>query len=105
MQVLTGWDSDDGVSDLFTKVGLSGLLHLSQDHGTNFLWGEFTSLSTVLDRDGGFSVPLYNLEWPMFDVPFDIGVVHLATNETFGVKDSVGRIGVEGVLGAVTNTT
>ena len=34
----TGWDRDDRVCDLLSKVGLGGLLHLDQDHGRNFLW-------------------------------------------------------------------
>ena len=34
---LTGWDSDNGVSNLVSKVSLGGLLHLAQDHGGNLL--------------------------------------------------------------------
>ena len=33
--VEVGGDSDDGVVDLLAKVGLSGLLHLAEDHTTD----------------------------------------------------------------------
>jgi len=39
----------------------------------------------------------------MLHVFFKICLVHLTPNETFGVKDGVGRVGVECVLGRVTD--
>ena len=41
---------------------------------------------------------------PMFLVSLDFWIVHLATNQTFGVKDSVFRVGMESVLGGVADT-
>ena len=37
--MLTGRDSDNRMSDLVTKVNLGSLLHLSKNHGTDFLGG------------------------------------------------------------------
>jgi hypothetical protein len=41
---------------------------------------------------------------PMLLVTLDFRIVHLTTNQTFGIKDSVFRVGVEGVLGGVSDT-
>ena len=40
----------------------------------------------------------------MLLVTLDLRIVHLATNQTLGIKDSVFWVGVEGVLGGVTDT-
>ena len=40
----------------------------------------------------------------MLLVTLDFWVLKLATNQTLSVKDSIFRIGVEGVLGGVTDT-
>ena len=40
----------------------------------------------------------------MFLVTLDFRFVHLATDQTLGVKDSVFRVGVEGILGGITDT-
>ena len=40
----------------------------------------------------------------MFLVTLDLRIVHLATNQTLSVEDSVFRVGVEGVLGSVADT-
>lgn len=39
--LLTSRNSNNGVSNLVAEVGLSGLLHLGQDHGGYFLRGLF----------------------------------------------------------------
>ncbi len=101
--LLTGRNSDHGVGDLFTKVGLGSLLHFGQDHGGNLFGCKVAGLALVLDRDGGFAVLLLDLKGPVLHVALDILVVHLAPNETLGVKDRVTRVGVEGVLGRVTD--
>jgi len=41
---------------------------------------------------------------PVLLVALDFRIVHFTTNQTLSVKDSVFRVGVEGVLGGVTNT-
>lgn len=63
-----------------------------------------TVIALVLNGNGGFAVLLRNLERPVPHITDDIGIVHLTTDETFGVKDSVGGVGVESVLGRVTDT-
>jgi hypothetical protein len=35
--MLTGRDSDNGMGDLVAKVSLGSLLHLSENHGADFL--------------------------------------------------------------------
>ena len=39
----------------------------------------------------------------MLLVTLDFRILHLATNQTLSVKDSVFRVGVEGVLGGITD--
>lgn len=97
-------DGDDCVSNLVAEVSLSGFLHLAKDHSGDFFRCESTILALVFNDNGGFSVLGGNLEWPVLHVTLDFGIIHLATDETFGVKDSVGRVGVESVLGRVTDT-
>ena len=40
----------------------------------------------------------------MLLVTLDLRIVHLATNQTLSIKDSILRVGVEGVLGGVADT-
>lgn len=40
----------------------------------------------------------------MFLVTLDFGIPQLAANQAFGVKHSVFRIRMEGILGSVTDT-
>jgi len=42
---------------------------------------------------------------PMLLVTLDFRIFHLTTNQTLSVKDSVFQVGVEGILGGITNTT
>ena len=39
----------------------------------------------------------------MVDIALDILIIHSATDQALRVKDGVGRIGMEGVLGAVSD--
>ena len=50
--VEVGRDGGDGVGDLLSKVGLSGLLHLDQDHCRDILGGseQLISFNDVLIR-------------------------------------------------------
>ena len=63
--VEVGGNGNDGVGNLLSKVSLGNLLHLDQDHGGYFFGGEIPLLTTVLDRNGGLSVLLDDLEWPV----------------------------------------
>jgi hypothetical protein len=58
-------DGDDGVGNLVAEVGLSGLLHLAQDHGRDFLRGELLEFILVLDLDHGLSALVDDLERPV----------------------------------------
>jgi len=49
-------------------------------------------------------VKLKGAHVPMLLVSLDFRVIHLTTNQTLSIKDSVFRVGVEGVLGGVTDT-
>ena len=62
------------------------------------------NLALVSDTDRGLAVDLLNLKGPVLHVALDFGIVHLAANKTLSVEDGVLRVGVEGVLGAVTDT-
>lgn len=107
----TGRDRDHGMSDLLAEVGLGGLLHLDKNHSANFLgclsrstikvitsvtthWGtyEFTFFAFEPDRDGWLSTFVNNIEWPVLHVFLKICFVHLTSNETFGIKNSVARV-------------
>ena len=101
---LTGRDGDDGVGDLVAEIGLSGLLHLSEDHGGDFFRGEVAGLALDLDRDDRLSTLLLDLERPVLHVLLHLVLIHLATDKTFGVEDRVRGVRVEGVLGGVTDT-
>jgi hypothetical protein len=101
--VEVGRDGNDGVGDLLTKVSLGGLLHLGENHGRDFLGGEITDVAVVLDLDRRFFVLLDDLERPMLDVTLDVGVIHLAANETLSVEDRVLGVGVECILCGITN--
>ncbi len=92
------------MGDLVAEVSLSCFLHLDENHGGDFFGSEGSIRALVLNDNSGLSVLLGNLEGPVFHVTLDFGIVHLATNKTFRVKDSVGRVGVEGVLGGVADT-
>lgn len=103
--VEVGGDSNDGVVDGATQVGLSGLTHLSQDHGGDLLGGEVLGLALELDLDDGLAALVDNLEGEVLHVSLDLGVGELATNQSLGVEDGV--LGVHGdlVLGGITNQT
>lgn len=64
---------------------------------------EVTEFALVFDLDGWFSALLMNSERPVLDVALDVRVVHLATNKSLGVENGVRRVGVESVLGGVTD--
>jgi hypothetical protein len=63
-----------------------------------------TILSLVFHNNGGFAVLFLDAEWPVLHVANDVLVIHLATDEALGVKDSVFGVRVEGVFGAVADT-
>lgn len=59
----------------------------------------------MLNRNGRLALLLRNLERPMFHVAFDIGIIDLATNETFCVEDGIFGVRMMSILGAITDST
>ena len=53
----------------------------------------------------GFAVLFNNFEWEELDIMLDSRVAPFATDKTFGVENSVFRVGGQLVLGCVTNET
>ena len=98
-------DSDDSVVNGATKVRLSGLAHLDQNHGGNLLGGEDLLLALELDLDDGLAGTIDDLEREVLHVGLDLSIAELAANEALGVEDGV--VGVHGdlVLGGITDET
>jgi hypothetical protein len=81
------------VSDLLSEVSLSGLLHLSENHGGNLLSGESALRGTDFDFDDGLTVGSgLELEGVVLHISLNFLVLELASDETFGVEDGVGRV-------------
>ena len=103
--VEVGGNSDDGVVDGATKVGLGGLTHLGENHGGNLLRSESLLLALELDLDDWLATPVNDLEGEVLHVGLDLGVVELAANETLGIEDCVDRVHGDLVLGGISNET
>ncbi|GIX61526.1 NAD-specific glutamate dehydrogenase [Babesia caballi] len=92
--------SDDGLVHLLTKVVLGDLLHLLENHGTDFLGGVVPDLVVVLDLDVGPSVLVYDGVGEQLHVVLHLLVVELATDESLDVEDGVcevdGRVALSG---------
>merc|ERR1719174_1161061 len=87
-----------------TQVCLCSFLHLSEDHGADFLWVERLLLTLRHDFDDWLVARTsLDLEWPELDVSLADWVRKLAPNETLGVEHRVLRITGNLVLGCVTN--
>jgi hypothetical protein len=57
-----------------------------------------------LDNNGRFDISLGNFERPVSDVTLDLRIIRLATDKTFGVEYSLGRVGVASVLYRAADT-
>ena len=103
--VEVGGDSDDGILDGVTKVGLGSLPHLGQDHGGDLLRGEDLGLALELDLDGGLASLVDNREGEVLHVGLDLSIAELAADETLGIEDGVGGVHGHLVLGGITDQT
>ena len=98
-------DSDNGVVDGVTEVGLSGLTHLDEDHGGDLLRGKLLGLTLELNLNDGLAVLVDDPEGEVLHIGLNLGIGELAANQTLGVEDRV--LGVHGdlVLGRITDQT
>lgn len=103
--VEVGWDGDDGVVNGTTKVGLSSLTHLYQDHGRDLFWSELLGLTLELDLNEGLSSLVNNLEWEVLHIGLDFRVVELAANQSLGIEDSVCCVHGDLILSSITDQT
>jgi hypothetical protein len=103
--VEVGRNSNDGVVDSSTKVGLSNFPHLGEDHGRHFFGREFLLLATVLYPDVGLAILAENREGEVLDIGLDLGIVEFTTDESLGIEDGV--VGVHGdlILGSISDET
>ena len=103
--VEVGGDGDDSVVDGATKVGLSGLTHLGENHGGDLLGSEGLGLALELNLDDGLASTVDDLEGEVLHISLDLSIGELAADETLGIEDGV--LGVHGdlVLGRITDET
>ena len=80
--VEVGGDGNNGVSDLLSKVTLSDLLHLAENHAGNLLRGQGLGGLVDIDLHDGLAILLDNVVGEGLDVLLDILVLELATNQT-----------------------
>ena len=92
MNSLSG-NGNDSVGNLLSEVSFGGFLHLSENHSGDLLSGESTLRGTDFDFDDGLTVrSRLEFERVVLHIPLNLLVLELATDETLGVEDSVGRV-------------
>merc|ERR1719316_390370 len=97
-------DRDNGIVHFSAKVGLSCLLHLHENHGANFFCMKlFVFTHGIHHNDGLVPSAALNFERPQLDICLNGWIIELATNEPFGIKDSVLWIACNLVLCRITN--
>jgi hypothetical protein len=101
--VEVGRDRDNGVRNLFAKIGLGDLLHLAKNHGRDLFGSEGLLLASHLDGDHGLVVLGGNLVGEVLDIRLDILFRKLPSDKTLDVEDSVVRVGSGLILGSVTD--
>jgi len=65
---------------------------------------EFTGATLVVDLDSRLTGLVDDVKRPVSHISFQFIGLHLSTDETFGIKDSIFGIRVESILGRVSNT-
>lgn len=80
--VEVGWNSDDSVDHLLSKVTLCDFLHLSEYHGRNFFRGERPVFSLDLDGDGRLVILVLHAEREVLNVRLYVFVVEFASNQS-----------------------
>ena len=91
-------------TDIRTQVRLRDLLHLDEDHRTNFFGGEGLFFAAVLDVDRRLAADAArDLEGPVLHVALDGAVGELSSNKSFGVEDRVEGVHGDLILGGIAN--
>ena len=85
-----GGNGDNGVGNFLAQVGLSGLLHFTEDHGGGFFRTEGSFFTLEFDLEHGFISLFDDLERVEFHVTLYIGVVKFTANQSFGIVDGAG---------------
>lgn len=98
-------ERDDSVGDLGVEVGLSGELHLDQDHGGDLLRGEVLDHALILDVDVRLVLLADDLEGEVLHVGLDRGISETTTDEALGVEDGVLRVVGSLKLGGTSDET
>lgn len=89
-----GGDGDDRVQDLLTEVRFGRLLHLSENHGRDFLRGERPLLAALdFDLDDRLVALLDDLERVVLQIALHVRLVEFPADQTLGVEDSAARLG------------
>jgi hypothetical protein len=81
-------DSNNSVGDGVAQVGLSGLLHLEENHRRDFFRRKLLLFPLVLHSDVGFTTLVENSEGEVLDVRLDLSIVKFTTDETLGVENT-----------------
>mmetsp|Transcript_10425 Transcript_10425/g.20611 ORF Transcript_10425/g.20611 Transcript_10425/m.20611 type:complete len:238 (+) Transcript_10425:267-980(+) len=101
-----GWHSHHSLLHLSSKVGLCHLLHLSKDHGRDFLWRECLLFVLVGHLDHWLvSSTLDHLEWPVAHIMLDSWLIKLASNQTLGIEHRVVWVESHLILGSISYQT
>jgi hypothetical protein len=105
--VEVGRDGDNSLANGLTKVRLSGLLHLDQHHGGDFLRQEDLLLTLVLHLHHGLIITLggHNGERPVLHVRLHSSLTELTANQTLSIEHGVHGVHGHLVLGGITDQT
>merc|ERR1719228_270752 len=96
-------NSDHSVSDGGSKISLSGLLHLDEDHRGDFLREEGFILPFKFDLELRLSSVTDDVERPVLHITLHRRIIELSTNQTLGVEDGVCRIHGHLILSCISD--
>lgn len=99
-----GWDCDNCISHIFSKICFSNFFHFLKNHRWNLFSLEFLCLSFILNNDHWlFFRSWFNLEWPEFDIILYWGFRELSSNKSLGIKDCIQWISCCLILSGISN--
>uniref|UniRef100_A0A9L0RTU8 Uncharacterized protein n=1 Tax=Equus caballus TaxID=9796 RepID=A0A9L0RTU8_HORSE len=94
---------DNSIGNSLPKVGFCDFLHLCQNHRRHLLWIETFCLSLVFYLDLGPACIIHHHEGPMLHIRLDNSIIKSTSNQTFGIKNRVGRVRCNLVLCSITD--